>query len=367
MSEEDAQSRRRQNWDKICQSIPNPFSKLPVNGTLCVHHVCGFQHAAFLRADMCRSNHLFAVRVACGVRLSPHIFLWSGGSITDFHRLVKTIPPTCPLLLDARHCAIQQVFSHWSVCMPFTHDCLFYLFSIILLGWTFYDGYAQWCESLVLLGGAVVFVTSVYFTSTFKFSWYAVRVVEIPVPVSSVYSWKVCPLTAGRHRSSGSRCCGATGVADPCNTVLCTRPLLADTCANVMTDSEAPDGMCSRNMDVERSTHTNLLEPPARVDTTSVRFNLAYTPTSIDWSQLGATTPVKDQRQRGPFWNFSTTGASSLPSTFSTWLEELWKNWRCNTSSRATKQLEDAMAEACPLPPTAWTMLAVLPVAQTIP
>jgi Ca2+/Na+ antiporter len=51
---------------------------------------------------------------------------------------------------------------------PFTRDCLFYLLSIILLAWTLRDSYVEWYESLVLLAAAVVYVTSVYFTSTFE-------------------------------------------------------------------------------------------------------------------------------------------------------------------------------------------------------
>jgi len=51
---------------------------------------------------------------------------------------------------------------------PFTRDCLFYLLSIILLGVTLADGYVEWYESLMLLGAAVLYVTTVYFTSTIE-------------------------------------------------------------------------------------------------------------------------------------------------------------------------------------------------------
>ena len=42
---------------------------------------------------------------------------------------------------------------------------------------------------------------------------------------------------------------------------------------------------------------------------------------------------------------------------------ELWKNWRCSTPSRATRQLEGAASETCPQPlTTCRTLLATLPV-----
>ena len=61
----------------------------------------------------------------------------------------------------------------------------------------------------------------------------------------------------------------------------------------------------------------------------------------------------------------ANTQKSSLPST---WLTEMWKNWRCSKSSRTTTKMVDATEETYLQPSTTCkTQLAVLIVTQTIP